>query len=290
MRKTLIRIAMFMSLGILLMASNIPEPFLPGTAKIQELPDTVPFPSTCSIENTAFQDGEEVVYKIFYNWNFVWVAAGEVVFKVKDEGDQYHLSVYGRTYPTYDWFYKVEDRYDTYIDKKTLLPLVSIRDVEEGKYRLYDKVTFDWDRNMAISLRGDTKEEATITEYPIENCIHDILSIIYYTRNLNFDQLPENSKIPIKIFIDKEIWPLRVHYRGKDENKRVHGVGKFNTIVFSPEVIKGYIFSEESGMTVWVSDDKNRVPLLIESPVSVGSIKAVKKEHKGLRHEFTADL
>ncbi len=252
--------------------------------------DSVAPTSICRVENTAFQDGETVVYKVFYNWNFVWLAAGEVTFQVKDLDDQYHLSVVGRTYKAYEWFYKVDDRYDTYIDKKTLLPRVSIRDVNEGKYRLYDKIVFDHQRNKARSLRGKTKEAAELTEYDIESCMHDLLSIIYFARNIDYDELSAGTKVPVKIFIDQETWPLQVHYKGKEEEMRVRGMGKFRAIKFSPEVISGHYFRDGTEMNVWVSDDKNHVPLLIESPVSVGSVKVVLKEYKGLRYDLNAEL
>ena len=285
----LVKTGILMSLGLLLTAavspgvSNIDAPASPAT-------DSVAPPSACMIENTAFQDGEEVVYKVFYNWNFVWLAAGEITFRVKDLGDKFHLSVIGRTYKAYEWFYKVRDRYDTYIDKETLLPLVSIRDVNEGKYRLYDKITFDHRRNKARSLRGKSKETAELTEYDIESCMHDLLSIIYYARNINYSALPAGTKLPIKIFIDKETWPLQVHYKGKEEKKRVRGMGKFKAVKFSPEVISGHYFRDGTEMNVWVSDDKNHIPLLIESPVSVGSVKVVLKEYKGLRYDLDAAL
>lgn len=243
----------------------------------------------CNIENNSFQHGEEIVYKLYYNWNFVWLSAGEVTFRVKDLGDQYHLSAYGRTYRSYEWFFKVRDYYDTYIDKETLLPKVAVRDVQEGKYTLYDKVTFDKSRNKAISLRGKSKDRAKVTEYPIDACMHDILSIIYYTRNLDFNTISEGSEIPIKIFMDKETWPLKVRYKGKEE-KRVRNRGKFNTFKFSPEVIVGNVFNEDTQMTVWASDDANKIPVLIESPVSVGSVKVVLKSYKGLKHDFKAKV
>lgn len=242
--------------------------------------------NTCSIANNAFQHGETITYKLYYNWNFVWLSAGEVVFRVKETKDQYHLSAVGSTYKSYEWFYKVKDRYDTYVDKNTLLPVMSIRDVQEGKYRLYDKVTFDQQGKKAFSLRGKTKDAAEMAEYPIDNCMHDILSIIYYTRNVDFDALQSGAAFPIKIFMDKEIWPLQVKYMGKEKDKKIKGLGRLNTIKFSPEVISGYVFGEGAEMTVWASDDENKIPLMIESPVSVGSVKAVLKEYKGLRYEF----
>ena len=288
MRTATARLFIFFSLGLLLMAQGVP----PRTAEDAESLDAARTDrdlTQCTMENEVFQDGEEITYQIYYNWNFVWLTAGEVVFRVHDLGDQYHLSVVGKTYPSYEWFFKVEDKYDTYIDKQTLLPRVSIRDVQEGGYRLYDKVVFNREANIARSLRGKTSDTAEWSEYPIEQCMHDILSIIYFTRNLNFDDMSKGERIPIKIFMDKETWPLEVEYKGKDPKKRVRGLGKFRTIQFSPEVIAGNIFEEGARMEVWVTDDKNRLPVLIESPVSVGSVKAMLKDYKGLKYEMTAE-
>lgn len=262
----------------------------PPAIHIPPAPDSGGRPSQCSIRNTTFQPGEEIVYKIYYNWNFVWLSAGEVVFRVSEVGSQYHLSVHGTTYKAYEWFFRVNDRYDSFVDKETLLPTLSIRDVEEGSYRLYDKVEFDSRRNVARSLRGDSRETAKVTEYEVESCMHDVLSIIYFTRNIEFQYMKEGESIPVKIFMDKETWPLKVKYKGRNESTKVRNLGKFRTIQFSPELISGNIFEEGTEMNVWVSDDKNRVPLLIESPVSVGSVKAVLKEYRGLRYNMEAAI
>ena len=272
---------------ILLMAFVAPERTEWNTTEPPQVAEEI---SPCSIYNNSFRHGETITYKLYYNWNFVWLAAGEVTFRVREKDDQYHLSAYGSTYKSYEWFYKVRDKYDTYVDKSTLLPVISIRDVQEGKYRLYDKVTFDQGGAKAYSLRGKSKETAELVEYKIDNCMHDILSIIYYTRNIEFEDHQPGTKIPVKIFMDKEVWPLKVEYRGKEENVKVKGLGRFNTIKFSPEVISGYVFGEDSDpMNVWASDDKNKIPLIIESPVSVGSVKAILKEYNGLRYDLSSE-
>jgi hypothetical protein len=245
----------------------------------------------CSIYNRAFQHGEELTYKVYYNLNFVWVAAGEAVFRVNEVDEQFHYSVKGATYSSYDWFYKVRDYYDTYAQKKSLLPTRSIRNIQEGGYTLYDKVDFDQRRNTAFSTRGRSKEKIKEEkEYPVDPCMHDILSIIYYTRNLDFDQMEADDKIPVKIFLDKEIYALNMKFNGRVAGKSIKGLGKFNTIEFSPEVLAGQYFKEGSTMRIWATDDENRIPLLIESPIAVGSIKAVLVSYKGLRNEFKAKV
>ena len=242
----------------------------------------------CTVSNEAFIVGEKITYKVYYNLNFIWIPAARVTFEVKDLGDQYHLYAEGRTLKTYDWIFKVRDYYEVFVDKKTLLPTRAIRQVREGGYRLYDEMHFDRDRNMVSSLRGKTKEKATMMEYPIEACTHDILSIIYYARNLDFQNYQSGEKFPVDIFMDKEQWGLNVLYKGVQENKKIKGQGKFDTYLFHPEVISGDVFDENTVMNVFVSKDGNRIPLLIESPISVGSIKAVLDTSEGLRHEVQA--
>lgn len=288
MKDALIKRWFLLGVGLLFLTAHRPIDTVVSDSTSTAI-EQVPY-EPCRMENNTFEDGEEIVYKIYYNWNFVWLAAGEVKFKVEDLGNRYHLSAHGRTYKSYEWFFTVRDYYDTYIDKETLLPYISIRNVREGGYRLYDAVTFDPNRNVAISNRGKSREVAKPTEYSVDNCMHDILSIMYYTRNIDFNHLNEGAQLPIKIFMDKETWPLKVKYKGKDAEKKIKGQGKFRTHKFSPEVIVGEVFKEDSQMSVWVSDDQNKIPLLIESPVSVGSVKVVLKSYKGLKYDFDAQI
>jgi len=242
----------------------------------------------CNMENDVFEAGEEIVYKIYYNWNFVWIAAGEVTFKVYDRGNEFHIAARGRTYSSYEWFFKVRDSYDSYIDKENLLPRISIRDVHEGKYERYDKVTFDQNANTAVSLRGKTKEDAETEAFNVDVCMHDVLSIIYYMRNLDFNNMSKGDEVPVKIFMDRETFPLKVKYKGTQKNTKIKGMGRFRTHKFTPQLIVGEVFKEGDEMSVYISNDKNKIPLLIESPVSVGSVKVVLKSYKGLKYDFTA--
>lgn len=244
----------------------------------------------CAIENQTFLPGEKLTYKLYYNWGVIWLPAGEADFEVKQEGSQYHLSATGKTYSSYEWFFKVRDYYDTYVDTNTLLPTVSIRDVHEGGYKLYDRVEFDQENGIATSHRGDYEHDARPTAYGVSSCMHDILSILYFTRNVNFNEMNMGSTFPISIFMDKEEWPISVKFNGAVDNKKIKGLGKFNTLKFSPGVIAGTVFKEDTQMDVYVSNDNNRIPLLIESPVSVGSVKAVLKNYSGLKYDLSAKL
>ncbi len=273
-------------------------PFLllpPQAKKTESRPASkLPFlhePDPCNTLNTAFVEGEELVYKVYYNWGFIWVNAGEITFRVLDNDDEYHFQVIGRTHDSYDWFFKVRDYYDTWVKKDDLLPLVSKRVIQEGKYTLYDCTSFDQFHQTCSNERG--RSQATIKEhnqFEVEGCMHDMLSILYFARNIGFDGFEEGERFPIKIFVDKSTWPLEVKYKGADTGKKIKGLGKFNTLKFSPQVIEGEVFPKGTELNVWISDDENRVPLVIDSPLSVGSAKAILSRHSGLRYPLVSKM
>ncbi len=275
---------------LLLMLAAFDFPAARNSCLAQEVASAEMKGPQCEMRNTAFQAGEELTYKVYYNWNFVWLSAGEVTFRVREINGEYHLAAHGSTYKSYDWFFKVRDKYDSYVDKKTLLPRLSIRNVEEGKYRLYDEVRFDRSTGKATSVRGKTKDVAKPTDYVVNPCVHDVLSIIYYARNLDFKSMRSGQDFPVNIFIDKEEWNLKVQYLGKEDSKRIRHMGRFRAVKFSPQVIEGYVFKKDDRMIIWATDDENRMPLMIETPVSVGSVKVILKSYKGLRYPMTAKV
>lgn len=245
--------------------------------------------SACSeAVNVPFQSGEELVYKVYYNLNFVWIPAGEATFKVTDEGSRYHFSATGVTYDSYEWFYKVRDYYDTYADKQTLLPQTSIRHIKENRYSIYDKVDFDQKNRKAAYLRGQVEERATLKgNLVLSDCMHDILSIIYYCRSLDYSSVQNGQDFPAKIMLDEDTYSLKYRFMEREE-KSIRGLGKFSTLRFSPQLVAGNVFKENAQMKIWASDDANKVPLMIESPVAVGSVKIVLKSYKGLRYDLSS--
>jgi Protein of unknown function (DUF3108) len=244
--------------------------------------------SNQTVENTAFQNGEELTYKIFYNLNFVWIPAGEVTFHVSDEGSRYHLSAEGKTYSSYEWFYKAYNKLDSYIDKSTFLPQTSIRLVAENRYKVYDKVQFDQKNRLANFERGDTKDEVKLRgSMKLEDAMHDMLSAVYYSRTIDYAQAKQGQDFPMKVFLDETTYSLKYRYMGTEE-KNIRGLGKFSTLKLSPQLVAGNVFSESSQMKIWATNDANRLPLMIESPVSVGSVKVVLKSYKGLKHALSS--
>lgn len=244
-------------------------------------PVRLPTDTFCGVRNTSFQAGEVVTMKVFYNSLGIYIGAGEASFTTTLERFNgktvYHCVGDGKSYSFFDNFFRVRDRYETYIDTSTMLPLKFIRNVDEGGYKIYNNVTFNQSAGTAVSTNGVFKTP---------NCIQDVISAIYYARNINFDNYKPGDKIPFDMFLDDEVYHLYVRYLGKETVKTRYG--KFKAIKFKPLLIKGTMFKGGEKMTVWVSDDANHLPLRVESPISVGSIKVDMYGYKNLRYPLTS--
>lgn len=235
----------------------------------------------CGIQNKAIHPGEKLTFKVYYNVSALWVGAGEAIFTTKEtkyEGrDAYHIVGTGSTYKSYDWFFKVRDRYETYIDKEKLLPLRFLRDVNEGGYSFTNDVRFDHAANKANSKGKEFKTPA---------CVQDVLSAIYYARNIDYSKYKVGSRIPFSLFLDDEVFFLHIRYLGKEKIKTKYGT--FNAIKIAPLLIEGTIFKGGDEMMVWVSDDENKIPLRVDSPILVGSIKVDMIDYENLAFPLTS--
>ncbi|SJZ34989.1 DUF3108 domain-containing protein [Sediminibacterium ginsengisoli] len=235
----------------------------------------------CGIRNTSFRDGESISFNVFYAVMGIYINAGNANFSVSlsemNNKPAYHIVGTGSSNTSYDWIFKVRDRYESYIDTATLQPLKFIRNIEEGSFKKYENITFNQTTNTAVTTDGVFK---------VPNCIQDVLSAVYYARNINFNKYKAEDKIPFNMFLDNEVYSLYIKYLGKETIKTKYG--KFRAIKFKPLLVKGTLFEGGEKMTVWVSDDENHIPLRIESPIVVGSVKVDMMQYRNLRYPLSS--
>ena len=235
----------------------------------------------CGIRNSAFQNGESITFKVFYNVVGLYVDAGTAIFTAGLEQMNakpvYHVVGVGNSNSSYDWIFKVRDRYESYIDTATLQPYKFIRNIDEGGYKKYENISFNHIAGTAISTQGVVK---------IPACVQDVISTVYYARNINFEKYKPEDKIPFSMFIDNEVYDLYIRYLGREVIKTRYG--KFNAHKFKPLLIKGTIFEGGEKMNAWVSDDPNHLLLRVESPISVGKIVVDMMGYSNLRYPLTS--
>lgn len=246
-------------------------------------PSLAPTQANCAIPNTAFQAGENVGFTVGYSVGGVFVPAGTGSFSTTLEKlngrPVYHIIGRGKTLSSYEWAYKAIDTYETYMDVENFVPLKFVRNINEGGYKKYQNVSFNRSANTAISAEGVFKVPA---------CVHDVVSSVFYARNVDYNRLKPGDKIPFNVFLDNEVFGMYIRYVGKETITTKYG--RFKAIKIKPLTIKGNIFEGGEKMTVWITDDANRVPIRIESPIIVGKVKIEMTSFQGLKNPMTALL
>lgn len=240
--------------------------------------------------DVPYLPGEKITYKLYYNWNFVWLAAGEVVFELKDEGDLYHVEVTGRTYPSYEWFYRVRDKYHSYIDKKTLLPKLYIRDIQQGSYVHYEKIEYDHVNKKMTSYTGRSMKEAKPRVIEMKEQCYDLVSTFYHLRGTNLSKFKLEKKIDFNMVLDNRIYNLGIKLDKQHPRFDVREHGKFRALECSGQVVEGHVFGKNTSLRFYVGDDENKLPLLIESPLSVGSVKAILARTENLKYPLRCKI
>lgn len=238
-----------------------------------------------SLDDLNFKVGEKITYRAVYNWGFIWVNAGDVEFLVLDTLFQgkpaIHFKSQGWSLKQYDWFFKVRDRFESVVNK-SFQPLWFERDTYEGGFVVYNRYDFYHDKKEVVITSQTSERPFKIDTLALKTSTYDVLSAIYYCRNLDFDKYRKGDRIPLTMAIDNEIFDLYIRYLGRELLTTRDGK-VYSTIRFSAMLVEGTIFKGGEDLNVWVTDDRNRVPLLVEAKILVGSVKAVITGMEGLK-------
>lgn len=246
-----------------------PQEVLLADQPFVELPDR---------SQNAYQIGEKLTYRLHYGF----VDAGEATVEVKSTdytrlGRQfYHVVGKGRSLGAFNWVFKVDDRYESYIDQQSLMPWRFVRRIEEGNYKKSQDYVFYQHREAVKTDKGKT------FEVPVG--VQDMISSFYHARTLDFSDVQEGDTFTIKTFMDDEVYDLQVKYLGKETISLRKG--DFRCMKFVPVVQEGRIFKDSEDLQVWITDDANKIPILAKAEILVGSIKMEVVEYEGLAHEI----
>ena len=235
------------------------------------------------VDNNAFQVGEELIYEVNYSSPLGEFNAGTASLKLDTatyKGKSvYHVVGIGETNNFFDMFYKVRDRFETRMDRETLLPYEFTRRTREADFVFDDDVIFDHDNQTATSRRK-TK--------PISPGVHDIISGVYYMRTLGVEDFGADSLYFLDFYLDDSLYRSVIIYDGKFVLETEWGY--LPCIRITPMVVTGEVFSRKYPMSVWVTDDENHVPVFAESEIIIGSVQMKLAEFSHLKHPFIRPL
>ncbi len=234
------------------------------------------------LPTNQFKSGEYFKYRLIYKFSEAWVTAGNVIFELSERSvDNKHHTVLiakGNTAPAFDIFYKVRDEYATVMETSTCLPKFFLRRVNEGGFKIHNDFNFFHESQKVIVEIQDSKSAHIIDTMSFPTNTQDVISAILYCRTLDYNKLDSGQQFNFPIFLDNEVFHVGIKYHGKQQVSTESG--DYNCLVLQPILISGRMFSEVDKMRVYMTNDEQRLPVFIESPIKVGKIAAVLVKYK----------
>lgn len=206
-----------------------------------------------------------------------------------DGGTFYKVEGVGRTLATYRWFYNIEDAYTVWIDTTTLRPARFESDIREGDYTFRSFYDYDWDNSEVHTRWRSRKRPFREKTMPLTPESMDAISLFFNLRSAATDDFRTGEPATLQMVLQDTIRHLQYRFLGR-ETKKIRNMGKYNALKFECQLgtSEGFSFTDGTVFTIWISDDENKIPLYIESPVKVGSINAYISGYKGLKYPLTS--
>ncbi|PJA95460.1 MAG: DUF3108 domain-containing protein [Ignavibacteriales bacterium CG_4_9_14_3_um_filter_34_10] len=232
------------------------------------------------VENRAFITGEKLTFDV----NYGFITAGKAYMEIpklkKIAGrDVYNVVFRVNSVSTFDAFYKVRDRYETYLDVEGIFPWRFEQHIREGSYARDFSAYFDQWKEKAITKKGT---------YPIPENVNDIVSAFYYMRTFDFANAKPGDTFHLENFFKNKVYPLDVIYRGKE--KISVAAGTFNCFILEPLVVEGGLFKNDGSIIIWLSNDELKIPVKVKTKVLIGSIDAELTDYEGLKGKITSKI
>jgi hypothetical protein len=231
------------------------------------------------VDNIA--DGESITFRIHYG--FLNAGTANLTTKKTAYMGIPHLYVKGTgaTTGAVKAFFKVEDLYESFININTGLPSFYVRNVKEGGYTQHFETVFNHDNNTLILTDKKTPANGSKVIKSVKG-VQDMLSCFYYLRSKSPAELKVGTVINMNVWIDDEMFPFQLKVTGTENLKTKFGT--INCLKIIPSVKSGRVFKEKEGVTMWVSNDANHVPMLLKAELAVGSLKASIDDFKNVKY------
>jgi hypothetical protein len=227
------------------------------------------------VSEPIFKIGEKLSYKMKYG---IFTAA-EANIRVEASDKKFngqptfHLIAEGKTAGTFDIFYKVRNKYESYIDQNTLLPYFYTEDRHESKYKHTDNVTFDHEESKVTADKG---------VFPFKGKTFDFVSAYYFARALDVSKMKVGDKFELQYFLEDGFHSMGITYVGTEVTSC--SMGKFNCLKFNPTILPGRIFKKDSKLYLWITNDGNRIPVRAHVEVLLGSVTMDLQAASGLKY------
>lgn len=248
---------------------------------------------TTSEEELAFRSGERMDFILHYKWGSINTDVGTATVTLDSltfNGQKaFRCTASGRTKKFFDVFFKVRENFTSWFTREGMRPLKFTRDTYEGGYEARNTYLYKWDAAepyIAADVYTSKMGQKSM-QLPLTPCTYDLPALFFFARNMDVENVEPGKRYPMTFAIDEEIYNVYFILHGR-ETIKVKGLGTVNTIRFAAKLLEGEVFKGEEDMTIWVSDDENRLPVYFEAPLRVGVAAGRMSGYGGLKSPFTS--
>lgn len=235
--------------------------------------------ASAQLDNIA--SGERLQYRIHYGL----LNAGTATLTTRQTTyrGQPHLYVkgIGKTTGPVRTFFKVDDIYESLINKNTGLPSYYVRNVKEGGYTQHLSAAFNHD-NLTVYLKDRKNPANPPRTLKSVRGLQDMLSAFYYLRDLSAAELRPGTVKNMNIWIDDELFSFQLKVAGVETITTKYG--SISCLKIYPTVLGGRVFKSKESVILWVSNDQNHVPIAIKAELAVGSLRADIDHYSGVKY------
>lgn len=240
-----------------------------------------------------FSPGEQIRYGAYYNWKFIWVNAGEAVFTTDTvctkSGIKWKLQATANTYKAYDVVYNVRDTFETWLSYPGFQMERFYRSVNHGTSTSRQSYLVNQRTGSLNYSSKKDKEPAVEKAFKVEAGIHDLLSQAYLFRSYKFEKLKTDEQVYFPMLMDDKVQQFWFRYLGRDVVKTRSG-RKFNCHKISLWLVEGNFFPEGEFMNIWFTADQNHIPIMVETKIQVGFVKAIFIDSKSLTYPLNSEI
>ena len=255
--------------------------------------DAEPAVRTYSASELAFKAGERLTMVANYKWGIISADAGEATMTIEQETFRdttyFAVRLFVTSYKFWDNFFQLRNIYEGRFDIRTLRPYYFYRNISENTYKMVNSMHFNGNDYTIKSSTQRGKHPKKDTVLQGTAATYDLISLFFNSRNLDFSNLKEGKIFPFSFVIDDEIYDLYYRFVGREE-KKISGLGRFRTLKFAVKVVAGEVFTGETELMLWITDDANRIPLLLQSPIRVGTVSARLSKYANLKYPLTSKI
>lgn len=237
-----------------------------------------------------YQPGEVLEYRVSYRAKmFPNTEVGEVevtTTAIEDEGKTlYKVHAFAQTLSNYRWIFPLYDQYTIYVDSKTLKPNRFESSLVARDYSYRSVYDYNWAENKVSTESQSRQNPIKYNTIDINSDSHDAISLFFNMRSADSDKFEVGEEMIFQMVLPDTIREVKCRFLGREE-KKIRNMGRYNTLKFACQLgtSEGFSFTDGTTFLMWISDDKNKIPLYLESPIRIGSVCAYISGYDGLKY------